>query len=123
MLLKGLFSGITNFVLPHRCISCSELTEQGDGLCSRCFSKLNFISSPYCKICGFPFEFDMEDQYECGKCISEPPKYELARSLFKFDPYSKKLFMDLNIMTRLTVLSCLRSYYLLGIKMILRILI
>ena len=91
ILLKDLFFGITDFVLPHRCISCSELTEQGDGLCSRCFSKLNFISSPYCKICGFPFEFDMEGQYECGKCISEPPKYELARSLFKFDPYSKKI--------------------------------
>ena len=91
MLLKGMLSGMVDFVLPHRCISCSELTEQGNGLCSKCFSNLNFISSPYCKICGFPFEFDIEEKYECGKCISEPPKYELARSLFKFDLYSKKI--------------------------------
>lgn len=90
-MLGTVLSSITNFILPHRCISCSELTEQGDGLCARCFGKLNFISSPYCKICGFPFEFDMEEKYECGKCISEPPKYDLARSLFNFDPYSKKL--------------------------------
>jgi len=33
----------------------------------------------------------MEGQYECGKCIADPPKYELARSLFKFDFNSKKL--------------------------------
>lgn len=91
ILLKNILSSVSDFVLPHRCISCSELTDQSDGLCSKCFSKLNFISSPYCKICGFPFEFDMEGQYECAKCISEPPKYELARSLFKFDPYSKKI--------------------------------
>lgn len=89
--LGGVLSNIANFILPHRCISCSELTEQGDGLCAACFGKLNFISSPYCRICGFPFEFDMEEKYECGKCIADPPKYELARSLFSFDPYSKKL--------------------------------
>lgn len=90
-MLRSLFSNITNFVLPHRCASCSELTERGNGLCSSCFSKLDFIAAPYCKTCGFPFEFVMEDQYECGKCITSPPKYELARSLFKFDFNSKKL--------------------------------
>lgn len=90
-MLYGALSSVIDFILPHRCISCSELTEQGDGLCATCFSKLNFISSPYCKICGFPFEFDIEEKYECGKCISNPPKYDLARSLFNFDPYSKKL--------------------------------
>ena len=90
-MLRSLFSDITNFVLPHRCASCSELTEQGNGLCAACFSKLDFIAAPYCKTCGFPFEFVIEDQYECGKCIAEPPKYELARSLFKFDLNSKKL--------------------------------
>jgi ComF family protein len=89
--LRGLITNITNFVLPHRCASCSELTEQGDGLCAACFSKLNFISAPYCKTCGFPFEFEIEDQFECGKCIVESPKYDLARSLFKFDYNSKKL--------------------------------
>lgn len=86
-----MLSNFTDFVLPHRCASCSELTDQGDGLCSSCFSKLDFISAPFCKICGFPFEFVMEGQSECGKCIIEPPKYDLARSLFKFDENSKKL--------------------------------
>ena len=90
-MLKGLVANITNFVLPHRCASCSELTEQGDGLCSDCFSKLDFISAPYCKICGYPFEFEIENQFECGKCIVESPEYDVARSLFKFDFNSKKI--------------------------------
>lgn len=90
-IISNILFNIANFILPHRCVSCSELTEWGDGLCSSCFAKLNFISSPYCQICGFPFEFEMEEKYECGKCIANPPKYTLARSLFNFDSYSKKL--------------------------------
>jgi ComF family protein len=90
MILK-ILSSVKSFVLPARCLACSELVEEDNSLCSNCFSKLTFISFPYCKICGSPFEFIVDEEYECGKCIANPPKYELARSLFKFDISSKKL--------------------------------
>lgn len=82
---------IVNYALPHRCMSCSELTEEANGICAHCFKKLNFITSPYCNLCGFPFEFEITGQNLCGKCVSTPPIYDLGRSLFRFDSQSKKL--------------------------------
>lgn len=84
-------SKIVNYVLPFRCSSCAELTDRANGVCAKCFRGLNFITAPYCNICGFPFEFAIEGQYSCAKCISTPPKYDLSRSLFKFDQQSKRL--------------------------------
>ncbi|PCJ25488.1 MAG: amidophosphoribosyltransferase [Rickettsiales bacterium] len=77
--------------MPYRCASCSELIEDSGGMCAECFAKLNFITSPYCQLCGVPFEFAMEGQALCGKCIITPPKYDLGRSLLKFDQHSKNL--------------------------------
>lgn len=86
-----LLSSITEYVLPHRCATCSTLTENSDGLCSKCFSKLNFVTSPYCDICGVSFDFEMDGRFSCGKCILEAPKYNLGRALFQFDNESKKV--------------------------------
>ena len=35
--------------------------------------------------------FDIKEKYKCKKCIPGPLKYDLAKSSFYFDPYSKKL--------------------------------
>jgi ComF family protein len=90
-MLRSLLSHIIDYILPYRCASCSELTDGQNGVCSQCFQKLNFITLPYCNVCGFPFEFAIEEQFFCAKCIALPPKYDLSRSLFKFDQKSKNL--------------------------------
>ncbi len=56
-----------------------------------CFNNLNFISQPYCYICGFAFEFQIKGQVNCGKCVEKPPHFNKARSLLKFDEKCKKL--------------------------------
>jgi ComF family protein len=90
-MIKSLLRSVVNYVLPYRCSSCSELTDQQDGVCASCFQKLNFIAAPYCELCGIPFEFQTQEKMICGKCIAEPPEYEISRSLFKFDAASKNL--------------------------------
>lgn len=87
----GCFNKSINYILPHRCISCRELTHDDEGLCSRCFMKLNFIANPYCAKCGTPFEFEVKSKIFCGKCLLHPPEYVLARALLKFDFQSKQL--------------------------------
>lgn len=67
------------------------MTDNNLGICISCFKDLNFISSPYCNICGVPFEFVMQGRLVCGKCIVKPPYYDIARSIFKFDTKCKKL--------------------------------
>ena len=90
-MLRSVLSNVIDYILPYRCASCSELTDGKHGICSQCFQKLNFITLPYCNICGFPFEFAIEGQFSCAKCIVSPPKYDMSRSLFKFDQKSKNL--------------------------------
>ncbi|MDP5083343.1 MAG: ComF family protein [Rickettsiaceae bacterium] len=90
-MLRAVLSNVIDYILPYRCASCSELTDGQNGVCSECFQKLNFITLPYCNICGFPFEFVVEGQFSCAKCIALPPKYNMSRSLFKFDQKSKSL--------------------------------
>jgi len=90
-MLSSLLSPITDYVLPHRCVTCSQLTEESNGLCSKCFSRLNFITSPYCDVCGVSFEFEIEGRLVCGSCIVAAPKYDLGRGLFRFDQESKGL--------------------------------
>lgn len=80
-----------NYALPYRCASCSELTDSKDGICPKCWSNLNFISKPFCNSCGIKFELSIHENAICGKCIAVKPKYELARSVLKFDQYSKNL--------------------------------
>lgn len=113
-MLDGVLSSIIDFILPHKCISCSELTEQEDGLCTSCFSKLNFISYPYCKICGFLFKFDIEEKYECKSAFLVHQNMILLEFCLTLLLTARSLLMGLNIMIR----QAIQSYYFLGIKTI-----
>lgn len=93
-MLRSLFyfvNSAVNYALPYRCASCSELTGSSDGICPKCWSNLNFISKPFCNCCGVKFELSIHENALCGKCIVTKPEYELARSVLKFDQYSKNL--------------------------------
>ncbi len=90
-MIKQALSSLVNYILPNRCSTCSGLVDQEQGLCTSCFAKLNFVASPYCSCCGFPFEFAIEGQNLCGRCVAKQPYYDLARSLFKFDLESKRI--------------------------------
>lgn len=89
--VKKLLLAIVDYILPYRCIVCSELMVGNHGICIPCFKKINFISEPFCAQCGFLFEFKIDEKMLCGKCIAHPPTYDIARSLLKFDENSKKL--------------------------------
>jgi predicted amidophosphoribosyltransferase len=43
-----------DLALPRLCAACREPVE-GQGLCPKCWSKLSFISRPYCERLGIPF--------------------------------------------------------------------
>ena len=87
-----LLTHILNYIYPPRCISCSELMQETGGFCGTCWSELNFITTPYCRICCFEFSFDPGQGNDiCLKCNTTPPSYNLARSVLRFDEHSKKL--------------------------------
>lgn len=85
---------IVNYILPARCLACEELTATNEGFCANCWHKLNFITKPYCNLCGHMFNLPISDKAICGNCARQKPIFDSARSLLKFDQYSKKIIHD-----------------------------
>lgn len=82
---------IIDFILPPRCLACSELTLSKGEFCANCWGSLEFISKPYCFSCGCKLDILISDNLCCGKCFANNPSYDRARSLLKFNEHSKRI--------------------------------
>jgi len=89
--LYEIYKYAIDYILPLRCPSCQVFISTNDGFCADCWSKINFISKPYCKLCGCGLGLSILDGLTCGRCFSNSPKYELLRSLMKFNEHSKRI--------------------------------
>jgi ComF family protein len=79
------------FLFPPKCLKCNAVTSRNGTLCATCWKKIKFISEPLCKICGFPFEFDVGKDLICTNCIKNKPFFDHAISLFEYNEHSKNL--------------------------------
>jgi competence protein ComFC len=89
-----MLSNVLDYVLPFKCLSCNEAVMSESSFCAQCWNELNFITKPFCKICGRSLAFSVLDPC-CLRCLQKPPPYDLARAALKFDGYSKKLIHNL----------------------------
>lgn len=90
---------LINLILPPRCIKCGKILSEHNGLCPECFSKIDFISEPYCYICGHPFSDTTDAKFGikqiCGNCAKEKkPLFKMQRSAFVYDENSRNLIID-----------------------------
>lgn len=88
-----------NLILPPRCIKCGKILSEHNGLCPECFAAVNFISEPYCHICGHPFSDTAGTKFStkqiCGNCAKEKKHlFKMQRSAFVYDENSKNLVID-----------------------------
>ncbi len=95
--MKEFLLKLINFILPCRCICCGTIVEDENGVCPDCFNKIHFISKPYCKICGTPFETtENVINNVCANCLKDKKKLlDLQRSAFIYDDFSKKIILGL----------------------------
>ena len=84
-----------SLLLPHKCMQCSKIVSKAGLLCVNCWEQIEFITKPYCSTCGVPFEFDIEQELECGTCIKRKPYFDSAFSLFKYSKQSQKILHKL----------------------------
>ncbi len=89
--INQLFNSFINAIFPPKCLTCDCKTETTNLFCFQCWNNLVFISEPRCKICGAPFPAKMGENTICHYCIEDKPKYDLARSILRFDHHSEKL--------------------------------
>ena len=88
------FIRLFDLMIPPRCLACKAVVECQGSLCSKCWSQIDFIASPQCRICGLPFEHKYEnDDSLCGACLKDKPTYHRARSAFVYIDASKPLVL------------------------------
>src|SRR4029077_17046858 len=89
-----------DLALPPLCAACREPVE-GKGLCPACWSKLSFITRPYCERLGIPFVYDPGPGILSMEAIADPPAYNRARAAVRFDEISRVLVHALKYGDRL----------------------
>ncbi len=89
-----------DLALPPLCPACREPVE-GRGLCPACWSKLSFITRPYCERLGIPFVYDPGPGILSMEAIADPPAYHRARAAVRFDDISRALVHALKYGDRL----------------------
>lgn len=80
-----------NLIYSPLCILCKEQTYYPRNLCGDCWSKIEWITKPHCKICSLPFEYEVDDSVICGACLSKKPSFDKMRSVFLYNDISARL--------------------------------
>jgi ComF family protein len=89
-----------DLALPPLCAACRQPVD-GCGLCPACWSKLSFITRPYCERLGIPFVYDPGPGILSMQAIASPPAYHRARAAVRFDEISRALVHALKYADRL----------------------
>jgi len=97
---RGFCRAALDVALPPLCAVCREPVE-GSGLCPTCWSKLSFITRPYCERLGIPFQYDPGPGVLSMEAIAAPPAYNRARAAVRFDEISRALVHALKYSDRL----------------------
>jgi ComF family protein len=97
---RSLFRAALDIALPPLCAACREPVETS-GLCAACWSKLSFITRPYCERLGIPFQYDPGPGVLSMEAIAAPPAYNRARAAVRFDEISRALVHALKYGDRL----------------------
>ena len=79
--------------MPNNCLICKKIIANGY-FCQEHFKEIDFISEPSCTICSYPFEFEIEEDEICAKCLSKKPQYDELTAIFKYNDFSKKIIFD-----------------------------
>lgn len=87
------FSGLLDILLPPRCLSCTTAVDVPGRLCSDCWAGVDFIAAPQCRCCGLPFAFDEGDDSLCGGCLGNPPVFDQARAVLRYNGVARSLVL------------------------------
>jgi ComF family protein len=90
---------IVDSVLPPLCLACGEAVDSQGGLCAACWARIVWLGPPWCGGCGLPFEFDpglrvQGETLRCGACLRDPPEFDRARAVFRYDAVSRGMLLS-----------------------------
>jgi ComF family protein len=95
-------STLKDICFPLTCCNCGQFVDS-EGLCSECWKTIKWTGDPKCRICGIPFEIDVD--MLCPECLRKKPHFDKAISVFEYDDFSKDMILkfkhgDMTFMSR-----------------------
>jgi predicted amidophosphoribosyltransferase len=106
----GIGAGLVGLALPPLCPACREPLGVTGGLCAACWSKLSFITRPYCERLGIPFAYDAGRGLLSLEAMADPPAYGRARAVACYDDVAAGLVHALKYGDRLDLAPALGGW-------------
>lgn len=90
-----------DLVYPAHCPACGVGTVEPGALCGPCWSRMPFITRPFCERLGTPFAYDIGGPLLSPQAIAEPPAFDRARAVALHDGDAKGFVHRLKYSDRL----------------------
>ncbi|MBV5317229.1 MAG: ComF family protein [Desulfobulbaceae bacterium] len=105
--MTSYFEAFKDLLFPPFCLGCERWLESSrlPLFCSDCLSQLAVIQAPNCRCCGVPFLVGAD--HLCGDCLTAHYAFDLARSLWPYQPPVSTLIHALKFQGNLTGLATL----------------
>ena len=89
--VAGAWTAIVEVALPPVCAACNRRVATRDTLCPTCWSQIGFIRAPICDRLGIPLGYDTGVTTISTRALAEPPVYDRARAVARFDGVMRDL--------------------------------
>ncbi len=87
---------LIDFVFPPQCPYCGEIIHRSQVMCDDCFKQIRFITGSKCYLCGRPLPVsDTNEKLVCPDCLQKRKMYDIARSVFIYDSFSRNAILKL----------------------------
>lgn len=81
--------GALDLLYPPLCIGCRTQVSEPGSLCASCWKDIDFLEGPACHCCGLPFDLDPGADTLCAACLADPPSFDHARAVMRYDEKSR----------------------------------
>ena len=98
--LRSAAAVVADLVVPPLCLACHRPVSSHDAICARCWSDIDFIRAPLCDRLGIPLPFDIGGTMISAAAAADPPDYERARAVARFDGVMRELVHDFKFRDR-----------------------
>lgn len=98
---------VSDILVPPLCTACRAPLADHDALCPECWRGIDFIRAPLCDRLGLPLPFDTGGTMVSAAAVADPPAYDRARAVARFDGTMRRLVHDLKFHDRHDTLALL----------------
>ena len=84
---------LLDHLFPPLCVLCRAEVGEAGALCAACWGQIRFVEGAQCATCGLPFDIPVHLGTRCAACHADPPAFDRARAVMRYDDASKGLLL------------------------------